>query len=190
MSSANKKKGAVKALKSQTKQIFESYRHAQTLSHIVSKLEDIMREIIDDPTNTITSDNPAARKLVDVRISLSAIDANFGKAAKTVWMEVLKTPGEKVFQGVERDLKMALEPKLIKLQERLKELKEVSPESKQLLTGLRDSFYSFLSKTFKTKFQESIGPEGKKRLSEIEKIESELADLVIRIKDYKDICCK
>jgi len=184
MSTANKKKGVVKSLKGQTKQIFEAYQKSQTLSEITSKLEDIMREIIDDPTNTITSDNPAARKLVDIRIALSAIEANFKKAAKTVWMEVLKTPGEKVFKGVERDLKMALEPKLLKLQERLKELKEGSSESKQLLTGLRDSFYSFISKTFKSKFEESIGPEGKKRLSEIEKIESEIVRIQEILSDF------
>ena len=182
MSKAEKDKSAIKKIKSETKQIFEAYKKSQTLSQIIKAMRELMVEIIADETNDITADNIANSKLSEVETSLVGIEANFKKAAKMAWMEILKTPGEEVFKAVERDLKMALEPKLVSLQKTLKSLKEGSGLS--VLKTLKDSFFSMVNSTYKKKIEESVGPDGKRTLSEIEKIEGEIIRIQEILSDF------
>jgi hypothetical protein len=172
MNKADKDKSAIRKLKSETKQIFEAYKKSQTLSQIIKAMRELMVEIIADETNDITADNPANAKLSEVETALVGIEANMRKAAKMAWMEILKTPGEEVFKSVERDLKMAIEPKIIKLQKDLKTLKEDSGLG--VLKTLKDSFFSMINSDYKKRIEESLGPDGKRTLSEVEKIEREI----------------
>ena len=174
----------IKKLNREHVEIVETYKKMQTLSQIVSTMTEIMADI-EDPANNnnIGPDNPAKRKLVDITLKAKAIESNFREVSSKGWLFIAKTPGRHVFEGVERDLKMALEPQLIKLRKKLKELK-TKDGAPSFLKSWKDSVYSWLNKDFKKKLEEGLGPEGKRRISEIEHVEAQIKEIEQKLNDF------
>jgi len=157
-------------------QILEAYKKSKSLDIIV----DIIKEIVDDarsnPDNNITVDSEIMKRLSEMESSLARVQSNFAKVAMHNSIQVLKTPGSKVFAEVNADIKEALQAKLISLKKQLENLK--AGKANSIFQSIKSSALSFMSKEYKQKLAEKLEKDGNNDtpglMLEIEKLEKQI----------------
>jgi len=175
-------KDVMSKLLPELKQITEIFSQTQILANILGVMNEIVADARSNPENNINADNPIFKKLGDINNYVANIESLFREMQLRNGIEIFKSPGEKVFEAVTKDMENALKPRLLYLQKKLEDLKS---NGEGFLTSTLNSFYSFLDKTYKEKFKKSVGPDGVKRLNEIEKVEKEILKIQGALSGYK-----
>ena len=161
-------------------QLREAFQKANGLSGIVDILESIVNEARQNPENNITVDSEIMKKLGEMRQHIVNVEANFRESFATVGAKMMMTPGETVFKTLNAQTKLALEPKIAKLEDEISKLR--NGEAANAFQAIKGVTMAFLSETFKNNLANKVGFDGKNVISKIEKLEIEL----LRLKAYSE----
>lgn len=172
----------IKGLQKELTQVTQIFIKAQALAQMLDVMQNILNDALANPENRLTDTSAVFGRVGLITNQLQGIEANFREISLRAGIEILKSPGEEVYQGVNRDFESSLKPQLLYLQERLEKLK--NGDSVSIFRSLRNSLYSFLDKSFKNKYAEALTPEGRIALSEIENIERKILKIQSILNGY------
>lgn len=153
-------------------QISEAYKKSKSLSVVLDIIKEITDEARSNPENNITVDSNIMKVISGIEADKERIQSNFGKAAMFNSVKVLQSIGDKVFEEVNKDLKEATQAQLLILQKEYEALKN----GKALGIGqtIKSSLLSFMSKDYKQKLAERMGPGSPELMHELEKLERQI----------------
>lgn len=137
------------------KQVMEAYRRSQALAATWRVLRDIVLENNAEETARLGNESPTMQRLNEIENGLAEISSNYGRVTLFEAVQVMKTPGEKVFTGVNKDLREVYEAQLKRLEQELEDLK--NNKAPGVFAQIRSTALSFVSKEYKKRLAERLG---------------------------------
>ena len=164
-------------------QVTEAFNKVILFKQVLDILENIVDEASQIENSKITADSPVRMKLSDLRLSANIITANFkDKVAMNNAIEILKSPGETVYQKVSEQQIAALIPQLEFIKKQIEDLK--SNPKLGLYSRIKFATFSFMDKDFKDKFKEAMGPDGPIVAARLEKLERQKIKVEALLQGY------
>jgi hypothetical protein len=183
-------KGKIKQSKAEVTQILTAFRNVSNFTAIVKALQNIVNEAEQNPDNRLTQESPVKKKLSLLYSYTESVEANFREIALENSIQVLKTPGRKVFEAVNKQVKDALLAERYYLVEKNEKLKDGSGSS--LLSNMKTSLFSFASKEFKRQVDEQLAQGKSQSVIDIQNNERRILqiDQIINGYSYDDQALK
>jgi hypothetical protein len=148
------------------------FQKSRTAAAIVDALSEIVSEARRNKSNGITEGSEVYEKLETLRSMIAGVEADFREASLKCAIKIFRSPGEENFKGVKKDMENAMRPKLKLLRKQLEDLK--AGKYAGLWNAVKAKTFSFLSKEYKEKLAQKMGPDGAGILNAIESKEREI----------------
>lgn len=162
-------------------------RHKTQIGMIYSKSRGMwsvimaMKEIVDEgrrnPANAqkLGLDSEISKKLQSMELANARIEGNFAEIGLENLVEIAKMMGEKTFEGVKRQAEEGLIPKINALKAKLEKLKK--GEFAGVMPWLKNTTLSFISKEYREKIAEKLGPNGTSLVDQVTALEVQIKKL-------------
>lgn len=153
-------------------QVSEAYRRSKSLATVLDIIKEIADEARTNPENNITVDSNIMKVISKMEADKERIQSNFAKAGMYNTIKVLQSIGQQTFEEVNSDMVDAAKAKLLVLEKQYEKLKE--GKALGIAQTIKSSMLSFMSKNFKTKLAERMGPGSDALMHELEKLEQQI----------------
>jgi hypothetical protein len=153
-------------------QISQAYRKSKSLAVLLETIKEVVDDARSNPENNITVDSNIMKVISEMEAHKERIQSNFAKAGMYNSVKVLQTLGQQVFDEVSADVQEVAKERLKILEKQLQKLKEGKALS--IAQTMKSSVLSFMSKEFKTKLAERMGPGSDALIYEIEQLEKQI----------------
>lgn len=146
------------AVSKEGQEILRLYQMSESLSLVFKVLQDIITEARKDEQNAFIIKNTVEDRTTAIHGALNNIEAAFMMTGLHNAVQVLKTPGKKIFVNVNQELKEGLELSIKRLEEQLERLEQ--GKSASILKEFAHRALMFMDGAYKKRVAEKLSENG------------------------------